>query len=260
MIFSQIGRNGIIQVEDLTNDKGGIMAVLNVNIERAGYDDQQNAIQDLSFSILPGQLIGLIGPNGAGKSTTIKAILRLLKNVKGKVQIAKSSTNVAYIPERPVLYDGLTLWEHIEFAATVKGMERPYFERRALELLERFQLEKVKHQFPDHFSKGMQQKVMIIMGFLMPVDLYIVDEPFIGLDPKAVKVLMELLEEVKSQEAAILMSTHVLDTAEKICDGFLLLHEGRLLAQGPLRKIREESNLPDGSLFDCFIALLEAAK
>src|SRR5690606_25809259 len=130
-----------------------------VNIERAGYDDQQNAIQNLSFSILPGQLIGLIGPNGAGKSTTIKAILRLLKNVKGKVQIAKSSANVAYIPERPVLYDGLTLWEHLEFAATVKGMERPYFEKRALELLERFQLEKVKHQFPDHFSKGMQQKV-----------------------------------------------------------------------------------------------------
>lgn len=236
------------------------MAVLNVAIEQAGYDDQQPIVQDLSFSILPGQLIGLIGPNGAGKSTTIKAILRLLKNVKGTVHIAKSSTNVAYIPERPVLYDGLTLWEHLEFAATVKGMEHVNFERRAHELLERFRLEKVKHEFPDHFSKGMQQKVMLILGFLMPVDLYIVDEPFIGLDPKAVKVLMELLEEVKSQEAAILMSTHVLDTAEKICDAFLLLHEGRLLAKGPLPKIREESNLSDGSLFDCFNALLEEAE
>ena len=237
------------------------MAVLKVAIEEAGYDDHQAVIRNLHFNILSGQLVGLIGPNGAGKSTTIKAILRLLKKVKGTVDVVESSKqNIAYIPERPVLYDGLTLWEHLEFAATVKGMERTYFLRRANELLKRFRLENVKHRFPDQFSKGMQQKVMLIIGFLMPVDLYIVDEPFIGLDPRAVKVLMELLQEVKSSGAAILMSTHVLDTAEKICDSFLLMNEGELIAQGTLEQVRQKSHLPQGSLFDCFNALLEAAE
>ena len=122
--------------------------------------------------------------------------------------------------------------------------------------MERFQLKEAMHHLPRSLSKGMQQKLMIVAGFLLQPDLYVVDEPFIGLDPRATKTLLQLLEEERGRGAAVLLSTHVLDTAEKICDSFLLLHQGRCVAQGSLNRLRRQIGREDASLMDCFEAFI----
>lgn len=232
------------------------LAVLEVHIDQAGYDEVPDTIKNIHFEVRQGELVGLLGPNGAGKSTTMKSILGLLKDFKGKVSFMGERKSYAYIPEHPILYDELTLWEHLEFAASVYELDREIFLERADELLHRFRLLDVKHELPGKFSKGMQQKIMLILGFLNKPDVYIVDEPFIGLDPKAIKDFLGMLDEERMRGAGILMSTHVLDTAERICTSFVLLSGGRLVANGTLQDIREQCGMPDAPLFDCFHSLL----
>jgi ABC-2 type transport system ATP-binding protein len=230
--------------------------VLTVSIEEAGYEGQSDVIKNIKFEVRRGELVGLLGPNGAGKSTTIKSILGLLKDFKGEVIFQGERKRYAYIPEHPILYDELTLWEHMEFAASVYGLERDIFLERAEDLLQRFRLLDEKHNMPSTFSKGMQQKIMLILGFLNKPDVYIVDEPFIGLDPKAIKDFLSMLDDERKRGAGILMSTHVLDTAERICTSFVLLSGGRLVANGTLQDIQTQSGLPGAPLFDCFHSLL----
>ncbi|MFX3617053.1 MAG: ABC transporter ATP-binding protein [Sporolactobacillus sp.] len=227
--------------------------LLSVNIDQAGYDADAHVLKDIHFAVDPGEWVGLIGPNGAGKSTTIKSILGVMKNVKGNCTVA----DYAYIPERPILYERMTLWEYIEFLFCTLDRDQASYMERANLLLDRFQLSQVIHQYPESFSKGMQQKVMLVLAFLKQEKLYIVDEPFMGLDPRAVKRLLQSLQQEKEKGAGILMSTHVLDTAEKICDRFILISQGNLIFQGTLAEIREQSGLADGSLLDCFDVLTE---
>ncbi|MET1247703.1 ABC transporter ATP-binding protein [Sporolactobacillus sp. STCC-11] len=227
--------------------------MLRVTIQEAGYAHEPATLKDIHFSVHPGELVGLIGPNGAGKSTTIKSIMGVIDQVKGDIDV----DDYAYIPERPIFYDQLTLWEHIDFLLTTLTIDEAEFLHKAYELLELFKLTDVVHQYPDRFSKGMQQKAMLVLAFLKQAKLYIIDEPFMGLDPKAVKKLLMKLQEEKESGAGILMSTHVLDTAEKICDRFILIADGRVIVQGTLMDIRQKSNLEHGSLLDCFDALTE---
>ncbi|WP_018307285.1 MULTISPECIES: ABC transporter ATP-binding protein [Desulfitobacterium] len=231
--------------------------LVQANITSGGYLKKDLILKDISFEVKPGELVGLIGPNGAGKSTILKAIMGQLPYLEGKVEFENAHTHYAYIPEQPVLYDNLTLWEHLEFAAAVGKMSQETFVPRVEELLKLFRLHKEKHQLPVTFSKGMQQKVMLILGFLLRPPLYIVDEPFIGLDPHGMRDFLQLVDQVRQDGAGILMSTHSLDTAEKICTSFILIHEGTIISQGNLEDIRRQSRLPEGSLFDCFINLLE---
>ncbi|WP_442603684.1 ABC transporter ATP-binding protein [Paenibacillus sp. KN14-4R] len=229
---------------------------LQVRIDQAGYSKDQTTIHDIVFSLKRGQLIGIIGPNGAGKSTTIKGILGLLAHCEGDIAFETEHAKFAYIPEHPVIYDGLTMWEHLVLAASVYEMPQEVFEERTELLLTRFKLMEAKHELPANFSKGMQQKLMLIIGFLNQPDVYIVDEPFIGLDPHATKDLLMMINEEKERGAAILMSTHVLDTAERICDGFVLISGGTVVAQGTLDDIREICEMPEAALFDCFHKLV----
>lgn len=231
----------------------GTLVLLSVAIHEAGYDVGSPVLKDIHFSVDEGELVGLIGPNGAGKSTTIKSILGTVKNIKGSCQVSDH----AYIPERPLLYERMTLWEYIEFLLTTLDTDEKAYMDLAHKLLERFQLSRVIHQYPESFSKGMQQKVMLILAFLRQAKLYIVDEPFMGLDPRAVKRLLQSLQHEKENGAGILMSTHVLDTAEKICDRFVLISQGHVIFQGTLAEIRARSGLKGGSLLDCFDALTE---
>ncbi|MCG9968929.1 ABC transporter ATP-binding protein [Pelotomaculum terephthalicicum JT] len=233
------------------------MDILQVQIKHAGYASNKKAVENINFSLKKGELAGLIGPNGAGKSTTIKAILGLLPEMEGEVKPAGQKARYAYIPENPVFYDELTLWEHLELAAAAYGMAECEFLAESGKLLEIFRLQKERHHLPGSFSKGMQQKVMLIIGFLIKADIYIVDEPFIGLDPRATRDFLSLLKEESKRGAGVLMSTHVLDTAEKICDSFVLLADGKLVAQGNLAQIREICRMPGAALFDCFNKILE---
>ncbi|MFO1444199.1 ABC transporter ATP-binding protein [Bacillus sp. Bva_UNVM-123] len=232
------------------------MTLLNVNITEAGYEREKPIIHNIHFKVPKGELIGLIGPNGAGKSTTIKTILGLLENMKGDV-IFQQDAKYSYIPERPIFYDELTLWEHLDFIAAVEGLDDKTYVQQAENLLEKYNLAEHAHEFPGKYSKGMQQKAMLIMSMIVNPDVYIIDEPFIGLDPNAMKLFLESIQAERQRGAGILMSTHVLDTAEKVCDRFLIVHKGQLHAAGTLSEIREQCNLPNGSLYDCFHLIAE---
>ncbi|UNK19218.1 ABC transporter ATP-binding protein [Paenibacillus sp. N3/727] len=229
--------------------------VLEIDIEEAGYEPGRPRIHDVHFQVSAGELLGLIGPNGAGKSTTIKTVMGLLKDAKAAVKIAGDPPRYAYVPEQPVFYEDLTLWEHLDLAAAAFGLEEERFEKQANSLLQQFGMDHVRDGLPGGFSKGMKQKMMLMIGFMAQPDIYIVDEPFIGLDPRATKDFLELLNQERQRGAGILMSTHVLDTAEKICDSFVLISGGRVTSQGSLDDIRSSAGLPEGSLFDCFDAL-----
>ncbi|WP_171378775.1 ABC transporter ATP-binding protein [Enterococcus cecorum] len=225
---------------------------------------QHPVLKDLNFEIENGELVALIGLNGAGKSTTIKEIVGLLKPTSGTIEIDGLSLNksasqyrqkIGFIPESPVLYEELTLREHIEVTAMAYDIPMDVAMQRADKLLKTFRLEKRLDWFPANFSKGMKQKVMIVCAFLIEPSLYIIDEPFLGLDPLAIHALLELLKEEKAKGKSILMSTHVLSTAEKYCDRFIFLHEGQIKSQGTLAQIKEQFAMPDASLDELYLAL-----
>ncbi|EGK12387.1 ABC superfamily ATP binding cassette transporter, ABC protein [Desmospora sp. 8437] len=239
-------------VDDERNGEGKEMKVLEVEIESAGYEAARPIIKDLTFSVGAGKLVGLIGPNGAGKSTTVKAILGLLKECRGEIRFTGETKRYAYVPEQPVTLEGLTLEEHLELAAAVFQLPQLARRERTEELLNSFSLQGVRHQYPESFSKGMRQKMMLILAFLIEPEVLIVDEPFIGLDPRAIQTFLRWMERQRKRGTGVLMSTHVLDTAERICDTFLLIDGGRLTAAGNMEEIRERSGLAEGTLLDCF--------
>lgn len=221
-------------------------------------------LKDINFEVHNGEMIGLIGLNGAGKSTTIKNIIGLLTPQKGTITVDDLTLQqdpenyrkkIGYIPETPSLYEELTLREHIEVTAMAYGIPKDEAMKRAESLLKTFRLENRLDWFPVNFSKGMKQKVMVLCAFLIQPSLYIIDEPFLGLDPLAINALLELMVTMKKQGAAILMSTHILATAEKYCDRFVVLHEGEVRAQGTLQELQIEFNLPGSSLDEIYIAL-----
>lgn len=221
-------------------------------------------LKDVSFTVPSGQLVGLIGLNGAGKSTTINEIIGLLTPYKGSIEInglsLQSDKNgyrkqIGFIPETPSLYEELTLREHIETVSMAYDIPVEEGLKRAQPFLELFRLSDKLNWFPVHFSKGMKQKVMIICAFIVDPSLFIVDEPFLGLDPVAIADLTRLLAEEKAKGKSILMSTHVLDSAEKMCDSFVILHKGQVRAKGNLADLRVEFGMPDASLNDIYLLL-----
>ncbi|KZD33216.1 ABC transporter ATP-binding protein [Bacillus cereus] len=226
--------------------------MLEVNIRSAGYEIGEKAIHDIAFSIEKGELVALIGANGAGKSTTIKTMLGLLVNMNGEISFGEKKNPYAYVPEHPTYYDYLTLWEHIELLMAARENEAESWEWKAKELLHMFRMDKHKHEYLSKFSKGMKQKSMLILAFLTEPDFYIIDEPFIGLDPVATKEFLNYLYKEKERGAGILLCTHVLDTAEKICKRFLLISQGTLVAYGHLESIQTLAEMPGSSLLDCF--------
>lgn len=235
---------------------GDMDEVLKLDVEEAGYDADKTIIRNISLRVKPGELVGLIGPNGAGKSTTVKTILGLMNHVKGQVELGGRHKRYAYVPEQPVYYEYMTLWEHLLLAASVYGLDESDAADKGERLLERFRLTEQKHHYPTSFSKGMQQKLMLIAAFLLEPDVYIVDEPFVGLDPRATSDFLELLHDELRRGAGVLMSTHVLDTAEKICGSFVLLSGGSVVAQGSLAQVREKAGCgADAALSECFLAL-----
>ena len=221
-------------------------------------------LKDVSFTVESGKLVGLIGLNGAGKSTTINEIIGLLTPYSGEINIdgltlranpREYRQQIGYIPETPSLYEELTLREHIETVAMAYGIEQKLAFERVKPLLKMFRLDQKLDWFPVHFSKGMKQKVMIICAFVVDPSLFIVDEPFLGLDPLAISDLIQLLDEEKKKGKSILMSTHVLDSAEKMCDSFVILHKGQVRAKGDLTQLRQAFDMPEASLNDIYLAL-----
>lgn len=221
-------------------------------------------LKEISFEVANGELVGLIGLNGAGKSTTINEIIGLLQPYQGQITIdgltletdqAAYRKQIGFIPETPSLYEELTLKEHLEMVALAYDIDLDTAFQKASRYLKLFRLDEKMDWFPSRFSKGMKQKVMIICAFIVDPSLFIVDEPFLGLDPLAISDLTALLAEEKAKGKSILMSTHVLDSAEKMCDRFVILHQGQIKAQGTLEDLRAIFGQEKASLNDIYMAL-----
>ncbi|MCL6572536.1 MAG: ABC transporter ATP-binding protein [Bacillus sp. (in: Bacteria)] len=239
------------------------MSLLTIENLVGGYT-RNPVLKDVSFEVNNKEMVGLIGLNGAGKSTTIKHITGLMEPHRGEIKINGQSFTenkegyrklFTFIPETPVLYEELTLAEHLKLTAMAYNLDESTYNTRIPSLLSEFRMEKRLNWFPAHFSKGMKQKVMIMCAFLVQPPLYIVDEPFVGLDPLGIQSLLDLMKKMKENGAGILMSTHILATAEKYCDRFIILHEGKIRAKGTLKELRVEFSMPSASLDDLYIQL-----
>lgn len=214
-------------------------------------------IKDLNFEVGDGEIVGLIGLNGAGKSTTIKHIMGLMDPFSGTIEVDGLTLKedpityrkkISFIPETPLVYRSLTLREHLEMTAMAYDIPFDTLMKRANSLLELFRLDERLDWFPQDFSKGMKQKVMITSALATNPDLMVIDEPFIGLDPIAIWDFEQLLLERKAKGNAILMSTHVLQNAQKICDSFVIIHKGAIYAKGTTAELAAQFNLPDADL------------
>ncbi|MCD1261902.1 ABC transporter ATP-binding protein [Paenibacillus athensensis] len=239
--------------------------ILQVDSLSGGYLPGKPVLRDLHFTVGQGEMLGLIGLNGAGKSTTIKHILGLLTPQKGSIRIRGRALDeeplayraaYAYVPESPELYDELTIGEHLELTALAYGLPKDVYQTRTGTLLRQFQMEDKLGSFAAHLSKGMKQKVMIMNAFLVEPALYIIDEPFLGLDPLAIRSLLELMVQMKRRGASFLICSHVLSTIERYCDRYLVLHKGVTAASGTLDELRRQANAPEATLDDLFYRLV----
>lgn len=228
-----------------------------VNLKK--YYKNNKAVDDISFHLNSGEIVGLTGPNGAGKTTTIKCILGLLRKTGGSVLVdgidsrkKESKYKLAYIPETPDIYPMLTVWEHLKFMALAYYIED--WKGYANEILERFDLLEKKNSLGRDLSKGMRQKLSICCALLHKPDVFLVDEPLVGLDPKAIRELKDDFKRLREEGKSLLISTHMLDTAEGLCDRIVVLKKGKLIAEGTIEDLRHKVNAGENtSLEDLFL-------
>ncbi len=220
------------------------------------------ALDRVTFGGDRGQVIGLIGENGAGKSTAIKNIIRYLTPDRGTIElggkdifkIKNDDFPVSYIPDSAVFYEELSLFEHLWFI-------RAIYPRNPLdieELIVRFKFREHLNKIPSALSKGTRQKLMIAMALLREYDMLIADEPFTDLDPKQIELFKQTILKLKQNGKLILLSTHLLNIVENICDEYVLILHGKLIASGTKAQLLVLSGLPDGSTMESiYLRLVE---
>ena len=217
------------------------------------YGDKK-AVDDLSLHIRPGEIYGFIGHNGAGKTTTLTSAVGILRFDSGEIRINGRSIKdepvackrvLAYIPDNPDLYDFMTGIKYLNFVADIFGV--PSEERRAKidDYAARFELTDDLAQPIAAYSHGMKQKLAVIAAWLHSPKLIIMDEPFVGLDPKAAHLLKIMMREVCEEGGAIFFSTHVLEVAEKLCDKVAIIKGGRLIRSGTMEEVKGDDSLED---------------
>ena len=227
------------------------------------------AVDGLTFEVRPGEIVGLLGPNGAGKTTTLRCVVGILRPDEGRVFVngidatkdeVRAKSLIGYVPEVPGLYDLLTPEEHLRLVAASYGLE-PGWERFAEELLEAFDLATERRRMVGTFSRGMKQKLAIVCALLHRPKVYLLDEPLVGVDPKGTHEVKRRLDEEKRRGCAILVSTHMLDTAERLCDRIVVIHRGKNVAEGTLDELRAKVHAKeDATLEEVFLKLVEEAE
>ncbi len=207
------------------------------------------AVRQLDLHVARGELFGFIGPNGAGKTTTIKMIGGILAPTRGRVKIAgidmaehpvAAKHKIGFIPDRPFLYEKLTAMEFMQFTADVYRVDQGRVEGRARDLLERFALSDWADELIESFSHGMKQRLIMCAALLHEPEVIIVDEPMVGLDPTAIRMVKEMFRDLAGKGVTLFMSTHTLAVAEDICDRIGIINRGQLIAQGSLAELRRE--------------------
>ena len=215
---------------------------------------EKKAVDDLSLHIVPGEIYGFIGHNGAGKTTTLKSVVGIQQFDAGEITIAGTSIQkdpltckkqIAYIPDNPDLYDFMTGIKYLNFIADIFGVSSEVRQVRIRKYAELFELADDLAQPIAAYSHGMKQKLAIISAWLHDPKLIIMDEPFVGLDPKASHLLKGMMREVCDQGGAIFFSTHVLEVAEKLCDKVAIIKGGKLIRSGTMEEVKGDDSLEE---------------
>ena len=215
---------------------------------------EKKAVDDLNLHIVPGEIYGFIGHNGAGKTTTFKSVAGILQFDEGAITIdgisikenpLECKRRFAYIPDNPDLYDYMTGIKYLNFIADIFGVGAGERQERIRKYADAFELTADLAQPIAAYSHGMKQKLAIISAWLHEPKLILMDEPFVGLDPKASHLLKEMMREVCDEGGAIFFSTHVLEVAEKLCDKVAIIKSGRLIRSGTMEEVKGDESLED---------------
>jgi len=229
--------------------------------------DQLVAVEDLSFSVAPGEVLGLVGPNGAGKTTTLRSLCGVIQPTRGTVEIGgvdlgrdpvRAKGQIAFMPDEPHLFDYLTVEEHLRFTARL--YKATGAEARIPALLTELELSEKASALPAELSRGMRQKLVIACGLIHDPKALVFDEPLTGLDPAGIRRMKQTIVDRARQGAAVLLSSHLLHLVEEICTRVLILQRGRMVAIGTIPEILAgRPDLQGKSLEDIFLALTGSA-
>lgn len=221
------------------------------------------AVDDVTLAVPGGQFFAILGPNAAGKTTTIRIMTGLVKPSSGRARVAgfdiqqqpiEARRRLAYVPDFPFLYDKLTPWEFFRFTGQLFAMEEDRMCERVEMLASRFHLQSFLHLPVESLSHGTRQRVAIVSALLHEPEVFVLDEPMVGLDPQHARILKDMLKEESRRGVTIFISTHQLSVAEEMADRIGIMHEGRLIAVGTREELRAMSG-KDGALEQSFLAL-----
>jgi ABC-2 type transport system ATP-binding protein len=225
---------------------------------------QFTAVNAIDLQVPRGELFGFLGPNGAGKTTTLRMIAGILRPTGGTVHIGgidisaepiAAKSKLGYIPDRPFIYEKLTGVEFLRFVAGLYNQEGPQVEHRARELLALFDLEEWQNELVESYSHGMRQKLIISSAFVHRPEVIVVDEPMVGLDPKAARILKDLFREYTRRGHTIMMSTHTLEVAQAMCDRIAIIQAGVIRACGTMAELRANAEAGATGLEEIFLKL-----
>ena len=221
------------------------------------------AVQDLSFTLRPGEVLGCLGPNGSGKSTTVKMLTGLLEPTRGRVyfdgrniqdNLAEYRTHLGYVPEEAHLYPYLTGWEYLEMIGTLRGVPRPLMESKINALLELFSLLPARHAAMGTYSKGMRQRILLIASLMHDPEIFIFDEPLSGLDVTSALIFKNLVQTLGRSGKMVIYCSHVLEVVEKVCTDVLILRKGTVIAHDSVANI---GKILGASLENTFLHLVD---
>jgi ABC-2 type transport system ATP-binding protein len=224
------------------------------------------AVDDLNLDVPSGRVFGFLGPNGAGKTTTIRMMAGVLKPTRGRVELngfdlatepSEAKRLVGFIPDRPYLYEKLTGMEFLRFMSGLYRMKNGAFsEKRASELLERFELKAWSDELIESYSHGMKQRLVMCSALLHRPKVIIVDEPMVGLDPKAARLVKDIFKQQAEEGTTVFMSTHSLGVAQEVCEEIAIISKGRIIAKGTTDELGRRAGV-GGDLEETFLKLTQ---
>jgi ABC-2 type transport system ATP-binding protein len=226
----------------------------------------KTAVDRLNLTVPAGMLYGFLGVNGAGKTTTLRMISGLIRPDAGQIRVTgidavaepqRAKQPLAYIPDDPVLYGKLNPMEHLEFVAALWGLEAAVARKRAQELLEQLSLWDRRREWIESYSRGMKQKVALAGALIHKPRLILLDEPLTGLDASAARLVKDILLGFLKDGGSVILTTHILEVAERLAERIGIMSDGRLIAEGTMEELRSSSGRSGGSLEEIFLQLIE---